>query len=72
MDNVYSARTPIVVGALEKETDPFMPKEEWKDMLGSEEYTYLNIIDALMYFINNTRSNIAFAVNCLTRISYDI
>jgi hypothetical protein len=28
MDNVYSARTPIVVGALEKETYPFMPKEE--------------------------------------------
>jgi hypothetical protein len=33
------------------------------------EYPYLSIIGALMYLTNNTRHNIVFTVNCLTRYS---
>jgi hypothetical protein len=34
MDKAYSARTPMIVRALEKDTDPFRPKEEGEDVLG--------------------------------------
>jgi virulence-associated protein VapD len=33
------------------------------------EYPYLSVIGALMYLVNNTRPDIAFAVNCLARHS---
>jgi hypothetical protein len=33
MDKAYSARTPIVVRALEKDTDPFRSKEEGEEVL---------------------------------------
>jgi hypothetical protein len=33
------------------------------------EYSYLSDIGALMYLANNTRPDIAFAVNCLVRHS---
>jgi hypothetical protein len=66
MDKAYSARTPMVVHALEKDTDPFRPKEEGEEVSG-QEYPYLSAIGALMYLVNNMRSNIAFAVNCLVR-----
>jgi hypothetical protein len=36
MDKVYSARTPKIVRALEKYTDPFKPKEEGEEVLGQE------------------------------------
>jgi hypothetical protein len=36
MDKAYSARTLMVVLALEKETDPFRLKEEGEDVLGPE------------------------------------
>jgi hypothetical protein len=65
MDKVYLARTPMVVRALEKDKDPFRMKEG-EEMLGPE-YPYLNAIGALMYHVNNTRLDIAFAVNCLAR-----
>jgi hypothetical protein len=68
MDKAYSARTPMVVRALEKDKDPFMPKEEGEEVLGPE-YLYLSDICALMYLINNTRPDIAFTVNCLARHS---
>jgi hypothetical protein len=66
MDKAYSARTPMVVHALEKDTDPFRSKEEGEEVSG-QEYPYLSAIGALMYLANNMRSNIAFAVNCLVR-----
>jgi hypothetical protein len=66
MDKAYSARTPMIVRALEKDTDPFRPKEEGEDVL-KQEYTYLSVIGALMYLTNNTRPDIAFAVNYLAR-----
>jgi hypothetical protein len=65
MDKVYSARTPMIVPTLEKDTDPFKPKEG-EEVLGLE-YSYLSAIGALMYLANNTRPDIAFAVNCRTR-----
>jgi hypothetical protein len=68
MDKAYSARTPMIVRALEKDTDPFRPKEEGEDVL-KQEYTYLSVIGALMYLTNNTRPDIAFAVNYLARHS---
>jgi hypothetical protein len=45
-----------------------MPKQEGEEVLGVE-YSYLSIIGALMYLANNTRPDIAFALNCLTRHS---
>jgi hypothetical protein len=35
----------------------------------SSEYSYLSDIGTLMYLANNTRSDIAFAVNLLARYS---
>jgi hypothetical protein len=68
MDKAYLARTPMVVRALEKDTDPFRLKEEGEEVLG-QEYPYLSAIGALMYLANNTRPDIDFAVNCLARYS---
>jgi hypothetical protein len=67
MDKVYSATTPMIVRVLEKDKDPFKSREE-EEVLG-QEYLYLNVICALMYLTNNTKSNIAFSINCLTRHS---
>jgi hypothetical protein len=67
MDKAYSARTLMVVHALEKDTDLFRSKEG-EEVLG-QEYTYLSIIGALMYLANNMRSDIAFIVNYLVRHS---
>jgi hypothetical protein len=67
MDKPYSVRTPMVIRAKEKDKDPFRPKEE-EEVFGSE-YPCLSAISALMYLANNTRSDIAFAVNCLARHS---
>jgi hypothetical protein len=43
-------------------------KEEGEEVLGPE-YPYLSAVGALMYLENNTRPDIAFAVNCLARHS---
>jgi hypothetical protein len=64
MDKAYSARTPMVVRAFEKDKDPFMPKEEGEEVLG-QEYPYLSAIGALIYLANNTRPDIGFGVDCL-------
>ena len=48
--------------------DPFRPKEDIKDILGPE-VPYLSAIGALLYLANCTKSDIAFAVNLLTRFS---
>jgi hypothetical protein len=68
MDKPYSTRTPMVVHALEKDTDPFKLKEEGEEVLG-QEYSYLSVIGVLMYLGNNTIPDIAFAVNYLVRHS---
>jgi hypothetical protein len=66
MDKVYLSKTPIVIRALENDTDPFWPCQEGEEVLGSE-YPYLSVIGALMYLANSTRPDIAFAVNLLAR-----
>jgi hypothetical protein len=66
MDKASLARTPMVVRALKKDTDPFRPKEEGEEVLG-QEYPYLSAIDVMMYLANNKRPDIAFTVNCITR-----
>jgi hypothetical protein len=68
MDKAYLLRTPMIVRALEKDTDPFRPKQEGEDVLGAE-YIYLSVIGALMYLANNTKPGIVFAVNCIARHS---
>jgi hypothetical protein len=65
MDKAYSTITPMVIRALEKKTDSFMPKEG-EEVLGPE-YSYPSVIGALMYLTNNNRLDIAFAVNYLAR-----
>jgi hypothetical protein len=68
MDKAYPQRTPMIIHALEKDTNPFMPKQEGEDVLEGE-YPYLSTIGALMYLANNTRPDIVFTVNYLTRHS---
>jgi hypothetical protein len=68
MYKAYPLRTPMIVRALKKDTDPFRPKQEGEEVLGAE-YPYLSVIGALMYLVNNTRPDIAFVVNCLARYS---
>jgi hypothetical protein len=68
MDKAYPSKTLMVIRALEKDSDPFQPRQEGEELLGSE-YSYLGTIGALMYLANNTRSDIAFAVNLLARFS---
>ncbi|XP_074377841.1 secreted RxLR effector protein 161-like [Apium graveolens] len=70
MDKSHPLTTPKVVRSLEVENDPFRPKKEDEDPLGPE-VPYLGAIDALMYPANNTRPDIAFAVNLLARFSSD-
>jgi hypothetical protein len=66
MDKVYPAITPMIVCVLEKNKDPFKPREEGEEVLG-QEYPYLSDISALIYLANNTRPDIAFVVNYLIR-----
>jgi hypothetical protein len=40
-----------------------------KEEVLDSEYSYLSTIGALMYLVNNTRPDITFAVNLLTRYS---
>jgi hypothetical protein len=53
MDKAYPSKTSLVVRALEKDSDPFQPRQEGEEVLGSE-YPYLSAIGALMYLANNT------------------
>jgi hypothetical protein len=68
MDKAYPQRTLTIVRALEKDKDPFRPKQEGEEVSGAE-YKYLSAIGALMYLANNTRPDIAFTVNYLVRHS---
>jgi hypothetical protein len=68
MDKAYSSKTLMVVRALETDTNPFRPRQAGEEVLGSK-YPYLSAIRALMYLANNTRPDIAFAVNLLTGYS---
>jgi hypothetical protein len=39
MNKAYPLRTHMIVRALEKDIDPFMPKQEGKEVLGAEYHT---------------------------------
>jgi hypothetical protein len=68
MDKAYPSKTPMIVCTLERNKDPFRPRDEGEEILGPE-YPYLSAIRALMYLANNTRPDIAFVVNLLARYS---
>jgi hypothetical protein len=68
IDKAYPQRTPMIVHALEKDKDPFRPKQEGQEIFGAK-YPYLSVIGALMYLANNTRPDITFTVNYLIRHS---
>jgi hypothetical protein len=68
MDKAYLSKTLMVVRAFEKDIDPFRPRQEGEQVLGSE-YLYLSVIRALIYLANNTRTNITSVVNLFARYS---
>ena len=68
MDKSHPLSSPMVVRSLEVTKDPFQPKEENEELLGTE-VPYLSAIGALMYLANYTRPDIAFSVNLLARYS---
>ena len=68
MHKSYPSKTPMVIRTLDMEKDPFRPKNEDEEVLGPE-VPYLSVIGALMYLANQTRPDIAFAVNLLARYS---
>jgi hypothetical protein len=68
IDKAYLSKTPMIVRAIEKETDPFRPREQGEEVLDSE-YLYLSVIGALRHLVNNIRLDIAFEVNLLVRFS---
>ena len=66
MDKAYPLSTPMVVRTLNVLKDPFRPLNEGEIILRPET-PCLNAIGTLMYFTNNTKPDIAFAVNLLAR-----
>ena len=61
--------TPTVVQSLDVKNDPFRPREDNEELLGSE-VSYLNAIDALMYLTNNMRPDITLSVNLLAKYNF--
>ncbi|GJT90943.1 hypothetical protein Tco_1079788 [Tanacetum coccineum] len=70
MDKAHPLSSPMVGRSLNRELDPFRPKENDEDILGPE-IPYLSAIGALMYLASNTRPDIAFSVNLLARYSFE-
>jgi hypothetical protein len=68
MDKAYLTKIPMINHTLERDKDPFRPHDGGEEILGPE-YPYLSAIGALMYLANNTRPDIAFAVNLFARHS---
>ena len=68
MSKAHPVKTPMVVRSLDEDKDPFRPRSDDEKPLGPE-VPYLSAIGALMYLVNCTRPNIAFAVNLLARHS---
>jgi hypothetical protein len=68
MNMSYPTKTLIVVRSLDVENDPFRPREEEEEILGPH-VPYLRAVEALIYLVNSTHTDIAFAVNLLARRS---
>src|SRR4051812_2880081 len=71
MDKSYPSKTPMVVRSLDRDKDPFRPKDDDGEILGPE-FPYLSAIGALMYLANCTRPDISFAVNLLARYNVSL
>jgi hypothetical protein len=67
MDKAYLLRIPMIVHALEKDIDPFRPRQEGEEILGVE-YTFLSVIGVLMYLVNNTRPDICICSELYCKI----
>lgn len=68
MQDCKPVGTPMIVRQLEASKDPFKPAEE-DEVILDDSYPYLSAIGALMFLSNQTRPDIAFAVNLLARHS---
>jgi len=68
MDQCKPLTSPMVVRKLDADEDVFRPAKEGEEILG-DNYPYFSAIGALMYLSNQTRPDIAFAVNLLARFS---
>jgi len=66
IEKSHPLSTPMVVRSLDVENDPFRPREEGEELLGHE-VPYLSAIGALMYLTNNTRPDVSFFFNLLSR-----
>lgn len=64
LDKAYTTKTPIIARSLQQDQDPYRPRKEREETLWPE-FPYLSAIGAIMYLINYTWSDIAFAVNLL-------
>lgn len=67
MDKAHPLSSPMVGRSLNRELDPFHPKEHDENIIGPE-IPYLSAIGALMYLASNARPYIAFSVNLLAKI----
>ncbi|GJZ73156.1 copia protein [Tanacetum coccineum] len=67
-DKAHLLSSPMVSRSLDRELDPFHPKELDEDIL-CPEILYLSAIGALMYLASNTHPDIAFSVKLLARYS---
>ncbi|XP_073525937.1 uncharacterized protein [Phyllobates terribilis] len=68
MDKAHPLISPMDVRSLSVDKDQFRPREEDEEVL-SPEVPHLSSIGALMYLTNNTRPDITFTVNFLSRFS---
>ena len=66
MDISHPFSSPMIVRSLDKKKDVFRPKEETVEILGPE-VPYLNAIGALIYLDNNTRLDIAFSSESISK-----
>jgi hypothetical protein len=67
MDKAYLLRIPMIVHTLEKDIDPFRPRQEGEEILGVE-YAFLSVIGVLMYLVNNTRPGISICSELYCKI----
>ena len=68
IDSCHPLSSPMVVKSLNVNKYPFHPLKEREEILGPE-VPYLSAIGALLYLANNTRPDIAFIINLLTKYS---